>query len=70
MFPVEAAVISRDWESTKTTVVKVLLRLEFFEDEMPMEVDINNEAAAMMLPSWSMISRMDQSTTIALLSYN
>ncbi|CAG8613601.1 11252_t:CDS:2 [Acaulospora morrowiae] len=36
---------------------------------MPMEVDVNDEAAVMMLSSWSMISRMDQSTTIALLSY-
>ncbi|CAG8683734.1 17093_t:CDS:2, partial [Acaulospora morrowiae] len=38
-------------------------------DETPMEVDVNDEAAVMMLPSWSIISRMDQSTTIALLFY-
>ncbi|CAG8771205.1 14353_t:CDS:2, partial [Acaulospora morrowiae] len=44
--------------------------LNFSEVETPMEVDVNDEAAAMMLPSWNMISRMDQSTTIALLSYH
>ncbi|CAG8565210.1 15754_t:CDS:2 [Acaulospora morrowiae] len=28
-------------------------------NEIPMKVDVNDKAAVMMLPSWSMILRMD-----------
>ncbi|CAG8673264.1 15915_t:CDS:2, partial [Acaulospora morrowiae] len=44
--------VRKGWKSTKTTVVKVLLQLEFSEDKMLMEVDVNDEVAVMMLPSW------------------